>query len=138
MVNRIETPNGKYPYKLEWKSWVPKWFINLDPTEIVGKGPFRNITELKPTKLSDNQLFYKKPLEKVKDDLKKQIYDQALESEYLDDIDPTEAEDVVKNIKARVNKRVEDMHLETLESYRKQFYSPKELLDKYGLFTIQE
>lgn len=30
------------------------------------------------------------------------------------------------------------MPLEILESYRKQFYSPKELLDKYGLFTIQK
>ena len=26
----------------------------LENTEIIGKGPFRNITELKPTKLSDN------------------------------------------------------------------------------------
>ena len=137
MVNRIESPDG-YSYKLKWKSWVPKWFINLDPTEIVGKGPFRNITELKPTKLSDNQLFYKKPLEKVKEDLKKKIYDQELELSYLEDLDPTEAEDMIKNIKARVNKRIEDMPLETLEIYRRQFYSPKELLDKYGLFTIQE
>ena len=138
MTNRIETPDGKYPYKLEWKSWVPKWFINFDPTKIVGKRPFRNITELKPTILSKEQTYYKKPLEKVKDDLKKQIYDQELELAYLDDMDPIEAEAVVKNTKERVNKIVEDMPLETLESYRKQFYSPKELLDKYGLFTIQK
>lgn len=137
MVNRIETPNGEYSYKLEWKPWVPKWFINFDPTEIIGKGPFRNITELKPTKLSDNQLLYKKPLQETKDRLKQNYIDYMLNSDYLENIDPTEAEDIIKNIKVRANKMVEDTPLETLENYRLYHYSPKELLDKYGLYTTQ-
>ena len=137
MTNRIETPDGKYPYKLEWKSWVPKWFINLDPTEIVGKGPFRNITELKPTKLSDNQLFYKKPLFEVKDHLKQQYIDYELDLVPFEDVDPTEAGDIIKNIKLSADKYVNNIPLETLERHRLHPYSPKELLDKYGLFTTQ-
>lgn len=134
MANKILTPNSLYPYKWEWKSWVPKKFINFDPTEVVGKGPFRNITELKPTKLTEEQVTYKIPVEDAKNYLKEwdyQIQTDLLPLEYMS---PQEIEKALKEIKTTVDNHIDNLPLDKIEPYRIKKYDNKELLNKYGLF----
>ena len=134
MANKIPTPDSPYPYKWEWKSWVPKGFINFDPTEIVGKGPFRNITKLKPTKLTKEQAIYKIPIEEAKNYMKKHDYELQTDLLPFEDMSPQEIEEVTKSIRNVVNKYIDNLPLEQIEPYRVKYYTDIELLNKYGLF----
>lgn len=135
LANKILTPNSLYPYKWEWKPWVPKWFTEFDPTEVVGKGPFRNITELKPTKLSKEQTVYKISLEDAKRYMKEQNYDMRTDLLPFEDMSSQEIEKALKEIKNDVNNYVESLPLEKIEPYRTKGYTDEQLLNKYGIFT---
>lgn len=134
VANKIPTPGSLYPYKWEWKSWVPKWFIELDPTEIIGKGPFRNITELKPTKITKEQATYKISLNDVKKYMKEQEYDIRTNLLPIEDMSQEEIEIALKGIKRDINDYIENLPLEKIESYRTKTYTNNELLDKYGIY----
>lgn len=134
MVNKIPTPNSPYPYKWEWKSWVPKGFINFDPTEVVGKGPFRNITKLKPTKLTEEQTIYKTPIEETKNYMKKWDYQIQTDLLPFDYMSPQEIENAIKEIKTKVDNYINNLPLEQIEPHRIKYYTDAELLNKYGLF----
>ena len=72
LANKKESDIGTF---WEYKDWVPDWFKNFDPTEIIGKGPFRNITTIKATPLSKEQRLYKEPLDKARNRIAESIFD---------------------------------------------------------------
>lgn len=47
LAYKVNNPPGSaYDFSWKWKSWVPKSFIDFDPTRVIGKGPFMNITKI--------------------------------------------------------------------------------------------
>lgn len=134
MANKILTPDSPYPYKWEWKSWVPKGFINFDPTEVVGKGPFRNITKLKPTKLTKEQTTYKISIEDAKNYMKEQEYQAQTDLLPFENMSPQEIEEVTSRIRNDISKYIDNLPLEQIEPYRVRHYTDTELLNKYGIF----
>ena len=140
-ANKIDTPNGKFPFRWEYKDWVPEWFKNFDPTEIVGKGPFRNITTIKAKPLNKTQRTWLEPLEETRNRVANEIFDYENSlipyedmMDYPEDI--KKAQEYAKN-KAETFKK--NATKEELLKHRKS--RPKtreELLKEFGPFYFKD
>lgn len=100
----------------------------------IWKGPFRNITKLKPTKLTKEQTTYKIPIEEAKNYMKEWDYQIQTDLLPFDYMSPQEIENAIKEIKTKVGNYINNLPLEQIEPHRIKHYSNEQLLKKYGLF----